>query len=98
MVKFFLFPQSGIFERALTRGEGPSVRPMHKSMRMQDLEILANRNLGGFELAGQFCDQNAAMMVEHIENGATTFFVQHKSRLRARRRVSDQRQRAYFFL
>lgn len=74
------------------------MRAMHKAMRVQDLQILANRNLRGFELAGQLGDQNPALMVEQIENGAATFFVQHESRLRPRRRVSDQRQRAFFFL
>jgi hypothetical protein len=48
---------------------------------MQDFEILANRNLRGFEMAAKFGDQDTALAVEQIENGAAAFFVEHWSQL-----------------
>jgi hypothetical protein len=44
---------------------------------VEDFEVLANRNLRSFELAGEFGDQNASLVGEQIENGAATFFVEH---------------------
>ena len=56
MVQLFFFAQGGIFERALAGGESSAVRAVHQAVRVQDLEVFANRNLRGFELAGQFGD------------------------------------------
>ena len=53
---------------------------------VQDLEISANRNPGGFELAGEFGDQNPALTAQQIEYGTASFFVQHGNVLRADRR------------
>jgi hypothetical protein len=50
---------------------------------VQDLEISANRNPGGFEVAGEFGDQNPALTAQQIEYGTASFFVQHGNVLRA---------------
>jgi hypothetical protein len=54
-------------------------------MRVQDLEILANRNLRSFELFGEFRNQDSALMRQQIENGSASLFVKHgKSKTRDR--------------
>ena len=76
-VEFFLFAERGIFERALARGQSSAVSAVHETVGMQDFEILANRNLRGFEMAPQFGNQDSALAVEQLDDGATTFFVEH---------------------
>ena len=49
MVKFLFLSQSGIFERAFACRQGAAVGSMDQSVGMQFLEVLANRNLRGFE-------------------------------------------------
>ena len=63
MMQLFFFAQRGIFERAFARRQGAAMRAMDQSMGVKDFEILANRNLRGFELAGKFCDQDPSLMV-----------------------------------
>jgi hypothetical protein len=46
---------------------------------MQDFEILANRNLRGFELPGEFRYQHPALVIQQIEDGASSFFVKQRS-------------------
>jgi hypothetical protein len=74
-MKLFLLTQCWIFQRTLPRGQRAAVGAMDESMGMQDFQILSDRNLRGFELAGEFCDQHSPVMVEHIENSPSTFFV-----------------------
>jgi hypothetical protein len=76
-VKLFFLPQRGVFECALARGQCSAVRAVHQTVGMQDFEILAYRNLRGFEMAAKFSDQDAALAVEQFDDGATTFFVEH---------------------
>ncbi len=54
MVELFFLPQRRIFKRAFARRQSSSVGAMDQAMRVQDFEILANRNLRGFELPGEF--------------------------------------------
>jgi len=44
---------------------------------VQNFKVLANRNLGSSEVPGKFGDQNTALVSEQIEDGATSFFVEH---------------------
>jgi len=53
------------------------VGAVHQTVSVESLEILANRNLRGFEVLGEFCDQNPALAGQQIEDGATPFFVEH---------------------
>ena len=53
MVQLLFFAQRGIFQRAFARRQSAPVRAVHQAMRVQDLEVLANRNLRGFKFAGQ---------------------------------------------
>lgn len=46
-------------------------------MGVQDLKIFPNRNLRCFELLGEIGDQDAPMVIEKVENGASAFFVEH---------------------
>jgi hypothetical protein len=64
---------------------------------VQDLEISANRNLGGFEVAGEFGDQNPALTAQQIEYGAASFFVQHGNAGRRRRGAANGLCGSYFF-
>ena len=76
-VQLLFFSKRGVFERTLARGQGPAVSAVHETVGMQDFEILANRNLRGFEMATKFGDQDPALAVEQLDDGATTFFVEH---------------------
>lgn len=76
-VELFFFPEGGVFERALTRGEGSAVSAVHETVGVQDLKILTNRNLRGFEMAAKFGDQDTSLAVEQLDDGATAFFVEH---------------------
>jgi hypothetical protein len=76
-VKLFFFSERGVFESALARGQGSAVSAVDETVGMQDFEILANRNLRGFEMAAEFGHQDPALAVEQFDDGATTFFVEH---------------------
>ena len=67
---------------------------------VQDLEISANRNPGGFEVAGGFGDQNPTLTAQQIEYGTASFFAQHGNVLRAdgRRGAANGPCGSYFFL
>jgi len=75
MVKLFFFAQCRIFERSFARWQSAPVCAVDESVGMQDFEILANRNLRGFEMAREFSNQHSSLMVQEVENGATAFFV-----------------------
>ena len=77
MMEFLFFAQRGIFERPLARGECAAMRAVDETVGVEDLKILANRNLRRFELAREFSDQNSALVGEQIEDGAAAFFVEH---------------------
>ena len=62
MMQLLFFAQCRIFEGSFARGQSSAVRAMDESMRVKDFEILANRNLRGFELAGEFRDQDSSLM------------------------------------
>lgn len=77
MVELLLFAQGGIFERSFARGQRSAVRAVDQAVSVQGFEILTNRNLGGFELLGKFRDEDSSLAIQHIEDGATAFFVKH---------------------
>jgi hypothetical protein len=77
MTQLLFFAKRWIFESPFARGESASVRAVDKTVRVQNLKVLANRNLRCFETAGEFGDENSALMIQQIEDGAATFFVEH---------------------
>jgi hypothetical protein len=77
MVQFLFFAQRWIFERALARGQCASVRAMDETMRMQDFQVFADGDLGSLELPGEFRNQNPSLVIQQIEDGAASFFVEH---------------------
>src|SRR6266436_9145311 len=50
---------------------------MHQPMSVQDLEILADGDLGGVELPRHVRDQHAAVPFQNLDNGPPAFFVEH---------------------
>ena len=52
---------------------------MDQAMSVEDFEVLANRNLRGFELRGEVGDQHTSVMVQEVDDGATAFFVEQGS-------------------
>jgi hypothetical protein len=66
-----------LFRSSFARGERSAVRAVNQAVRMQGFEILANRNLGGFELLGKFSDEDPSLTIQDIEDSATAFFVEH---------------------
>src|SRR5207245_4824686 len=82
-VKVFLLAQRGIFESPFPYGKCAAVRAVDEAVGMEDFEVLANRDLRGFESAGEFGDENATLTGKQIEDGAAAFFVQHEISLLA---------------
>jgi hypothetical protein len=76
-LELFLLAERGIFDGAVARGKGAAVSAVNRPVSLQDIEILADRNLGRFEVAGEFGDQNPALTAQQINYGAASFFVQH---------------------
>ena len=54
--------------------------PVQQAVRMQDFQVVANRNLRSLELPGQIDDQDAAVAIQGFNNCAPSFFIQ-QSRL-----------------
>ena len=54
VVKLFFLPERWIFQRSFARGKSASVSSVHQAVRVQNLQIFPDRNLGGFELPGEF--------------------------------------------
>jgi len=71
------------------------MRPVNQAVGMQGLQILANRNLRGFELAGQIHYQHAAVALQDFENSPTTLFVEQEKSLPS---THSRAARADFFL
>jgi hypothetical protein len=69
-VEPFLLAERGIFDGAVARGNRAAVSAVDRPVSLQDIEILADRNLGGFEVAGEFGDQNPALTTQQIDYGA----------------------------
>ena len=67
-----LLAERGIFGGAVARGKRAAVSAVDRTVSLQDIEILADRNLGGFEVAGEFGDQNPALTAQPIENGTAS--------------------------
>src|SRR5215469_14931410 len=78
MVQLLFFTQRRIFERSFARRQRAAVRAVNQSVGMQDFEVFANRNLRGFEFAGKLGDQDSSLVVQQIDYGAATLFVEHK--------------------
>ena len=77
MVQFLFLAQRWIFERAFARWQCASVGAMDETMRMQDFQIFADGDLRRLELPGEFCNQNPSLVIQQIEDGAASFFVEH---------------------
>ncbi len=77
MVQFLFFAQRWIFERAFARGQCASVRAMDETMRMQDFQVFADGNLRSLKLLGEFRYQNPPVVIQQVEDGAASFFVEH---------------------
>jgi hypothetical protein len=78
MVQLLFFAQSWIFERAFARWQRASVRAMDQTMGMQDFQILPDSDLRSLELPGEFRNQNPSLVIQQIEDGAASFFVEHR--------------------
>jgi hypothetical protein len=55
------------------------MRSVNQAVGMQAFEIFANRNLGGFETAGEVQHENPALSFENFENRSAPFFVEQRS-------------------
>jgi len=58
--------------------------PVQQAVRMQDFQVVANRNLRSLELPGQIDDQDAAVAIQGFNNCASSFFIQQMSTRSAR--------------
>ena len=76
-MELFFFAQGGIFERAVAGGQRAAVSAVQLALLMQNLEVLADGDLRGFELLGKFRYQHPALAGQNFENGSAAFFIQH---------------------
>src|SRR5579864_8512573 len=94
-MELLFFPQRRIGQGAVPRGQGSSMRSMQQPMVVQDLQVLANRHLRGFELPGQIADQNPTVAIQRLQNGPSSFLVKHTRDSKPASPVSG---RSFFFL
>src|SRR5438874_11309976 len=59
------------------RGQRATVRAVYESLRIQHLQILSNRDLGGIKMPGEIANQHTAIPLQHVENRPAALFVQH---------------------
>jgi hypothetical protein len=76
-VKFFLFAQSRVFQSPFPGGQRAAMGAVNLPVPVQNLQVLANRNLGCIEMPGEFGNQHASLAGEQFEYGAAAFFVKH---------------------
>jgi hypothetical protein len=50
---------------------------MDAAMRLENVQIFSNGDLGGSEMLGQGADQHAPLAIQHLNDQSTSFFVQH---------------------
>ena len=50
-------------------------------MRMEDFQVFADGDLRSLELPGEFRNQNPSVVIQQIEDGAASFFVEHEINL-----------------
>ena len=75
------FAERGIFDDAVARGNRTAVSAVDRPVSPQDIEILADRNLGGFEVAGEFGDQNSTLTAQQItDTGYLQLNIRYKTR------------------
>jgi hypothetical protein len=74
-MKLFLFAECRILEHSVACQQSPPVSALQMTLFMQNLQVLANGDLGCPEMPGKFRDQHAAVTVKNFENGSPTFFV-----------------------
>jgi hypothetical protein len=51
---------------------------MNLPLRLQNVEVLADRDLRSVELRGQASDQHTAIVFHHLYNQTAAFFVKHE--------------------
>jgi hypothetical protein len=74
-MEFLFFSQRGIFQGAVACWKGTAVGAVDPAFCMQDLQVLADGDLGSVELSGQVHDQDSAIPTQNIEDCSSPLFV-----------------------
>src|SRR5208283_4700548 len=67
-MQLFLFSQSRVVQSAFARRQRSPMSAMNASFDMQNLQVLADGDLGSVELPGQVDDQDAAVAMQLLED------------------------------
>jgi hypothetical protein len=76
-MELLFLPQRRIGQSAVGGGQRSSMRSMQQPMVVQDLQVLANCHLRGFELPGQVAHQNPPVTIQRLQDGPSSFLVKH---------------------
>jgi hypothetical protein len=76
-VQFLFFAQGGVFQRAFTGGQRPTVSAMYQAVGMENFQVFADCDLGSIEFTGHVRDQHAALAIQDLDYCAPAFFVEH---------------------
>ena len=50
---------------------------MYETVRMKNFQVFPDGDLRSLELLGQFSHQDSSLVIQLIEDGAASFFVEH---------------------
>jgi hypothetical protein len=74
-MQLLFFSQREIFQGAVARWKCTAVGAVNLASSMQDLQVLADGDLGSVELSGQVYDQDSAISTQKIEDCSSPLFV-----------------------
>ena len=67
-MELLFFPQRRIFEGALSCWQRTPVRSMDAALALKNIQIFANSDLGGAELFRQISHQDAAVLIQNLDD------------------------------
>ena len=73
-MQFFLFSQSRVVQGAVARGKCTTMCSVNQAFYVQDIQILADGDLGSVELFGQVHDHDPAFPTQHLKDRSLPLF------------------------
>ena len=75
-MELFLFAQARVEQRAAGQWQRPAVCAVKQPAPVQDLQVLADGHLRGAKSLAELLHQHAAVLVHHLDDGATPLLVE----------------------
>jgi hypothetical protein len=74
-MQLLFFSQSGVFQGAVACWKCTAVGAVNPACYMQDIQVLADGDLGSVELSGQVHDQDPTIPTQQIKDRSLPLFV-----------------------